>query len=148
VNVEQTFEVKAPIDAVWDALNDLERIAPCLPGAVITGRDDGSYQGEFTLRVGPFSALHKGTIRIVAADATTHVARLVIQGSNGTGSGATIDSTLTELDGATRVDAVADLTIAGALAGFVGATVIQDISSRLLADFATCLSSRLAEPRA
>jgi carbon monoxide dehydrogenase subunit G len=146
VNVEQAFEVQAPIDAVWDALNDLERIAPCLPGAVITGRDDGTYRGEFTLRVGPFSAVHKGTIRIVAADATSHVSRLVVQGSNGTGSGATIISTLADLGGATRVDAVAELTIAGALAGFVGPTVIGDITSRLLRDFATCLSTVLAEP--
>jgi carbon monoxide dehydrogenase subunit G len=145
VNVEQTFEVQAPIDAVWDALNDVERIAPCLPGAVITGRDDGTYRGEFTLRVGPFSAVHKGTIQIVAANATSHVSRLVVQGSNGSGSGATIVSTLADLGGATRVDAVAELTIAGALAGFVGPTVIQDISTRLLRDFAACLSSRLAD---
>jgi carbon monoxide dehydrogenase subunit G len=146
VNVEQTFEVQAPIGAVWDALNDLERIAPCLPGAVITGRDDGSYRGEFTLRVGPFSAVHKGTIQIVAADATSYVSRLVVQGSNGSGSGATIFSTLADLGGATRVDAVAELTIAGALAGFVGPTVIGDITTRLLRDFATCLSSQLAQP--
>jgi carbon monoxide dehydrogenase subunit G len=145
VNVEQTFEVKAPVKAVWDALNDLERIAPCLSGAVITGHDDGVYQGEFTLRVGPFSAVHKGTLQIVDADATTYVSRLVVAGSNGSGSGATIVSTLADLGGATRVDAVAELTIAGALAGFVGPTVIGDITSRLLRDFATCLSDRLTE---
>jgi carbon monoxide dehydrogenase subunit G len=146
VNVEQTFEVQAPIDAVWEAVNDLERIAPCLPGAVITGHENGTYEGEFTLRVGPFAAVHKGTVQIVAADATTRVSQLVVRGSNGSGSGATIVSTLADLGGATRVDAVAELTIAGALAGFVGPTVIQDISTRLLRDFATCLSSRLAEP--
>jgi carbon monoxide dehydrogenase subunit G len=148
VNVEQSFEVHAPIDAVWAAINDLERIAPCLPGAVITGHESGTYEGEFTLRVGPFSAVHKGTIQIVAADDSTYVSRLVVAGSNGTGSGATITSTLTDLGGATRVDAVAELTIAGALAGFVGPAVIEDISSRLLRDFATCLASRLTEPGA
>jgi carbon monoxide dehydrogenase subunit G len=146
VNVEQTFEVDAPIAAVWAAVNDLERIAPCLPGAVITGYENGTYQGEFTLRVGPFSAVHRGTIQIVATDAATHVSRLVVQGSNGNGSGATIISTLADLGGATRVDAVAELTIAGALAGFVGPTVIGDITSRLLRDFATCLAGQLAEP--
>jgi carbon monoxide dehydrogenase subunit G len=146
VNVEQTFEVQAPIEAVWAAVNDLERIAPCLPGAVITGHDNGTYHGEFTLRVGPFSAIHKGTIQIVAADATTRVSRLIVQGSNGSGSGATIVSTLADLGGVTRVDAIAELTIAGALAGFVGPTVIGDITSRLLRDFATCLSTQLAQP--
>ena len=148
MNLEQTFEVHAPIDAVWHALNDLERIAPCLAGAVITGNENGLYQGEFTLRVGPFSAVHKGTLEIVDADRATYVSRLVVAGSNGSGSGATIVSTLTDLDGATRVDAVAELTIAGALAGFVGPTVIGDITGRLLRDFATCLSSQLAEPEA
>jgi carbon monoxide dehydrogenase subunit G len=146
VNVEQTFEVQAPIDAVWAAVNDLERIAPCLPGAVITGHDNGTYQGEFTLRVGPFSAVHNGTIQIVSADAAAYVSRLVVAGSNGSGSGATIVSTLADLGGATRVDAIAELTIAGALAGFVGPTVITDITTRLLRDFATCLSSQLAQP--
>jgi carbon monoxide dehydrogenase subunit G len=146
VNLEQTFEVHAPIDAVWHALNDLERIAPCLAGAVITGNENGIYQGEFTLRVGPFSAVHKGTLEIVDADATIYVSRLVVAGVNGSGSGATIVSTLTDVEGATRVDAVAELTIAGALAGFVGPTVITDITSRLLRDFATCLAGQLAEP--
>lgn len=146
MNVEQTIEVQAPIDAVWDALNDLERIAPCLSGAVITGHDDGTYHGEFTLRVGPFSAVHRGTLEIVHADEATRVTRLVVQGSNGTGSGATIVNTLTDFGGATRVDAVAEVTIAGALAGFVGPTVIHDITARLLRDFATCLADHLAEP--
>jgi carbon monoxide dehydrogenase subunit G len=146
VNLEQTFEVNAPIDAVWHALNDLEQIAPCLAGAVITGHDNGTYQGEFTLRVGPFSAVHKGTLQIVDADAATYISRLVVAGTNGSGSGASIVSTLTDIEGGTRVDAVAELTIAGALAGFVGPTVIGDITGRLLRDFATCLSGRLAEP--
>jgi carbon monoxide dehydrogenase subunit G len=144
VNLEQTFEVHAPIDTVWHALNDLERIAPCLAGAVITGQENGIYQGEFTLRVGPFSAVHKGTLEIVDADATCYVSRRVVAGANGSGSGATIVSTLSAVDGATRVDAVAELTIGGALAGFVGPTVIADITGRLLRDFATCLTGKLA----
>ncbi len=145
MNLEQTFEVHAPIDAVWQALNDPERIAPCLAGATITGHEDGAYHGEFTLRVGPFSAVHKGTIRIEAADEATHVNRIAVVGAS-TGSGATIVNTLTDFGSSTRVVSVAELTIAGALAGFVGPTVINDITSRLLRDFATCLSSRLAEP--
>jgi carbon monoxide dehydrogenase subunit G len=146
VNLEQTFEVQAPIDTVWHALNDPERIAPCLAGATITGHIDGSFHGEFTLRVGPFSAVHKGTIRIEAADHVGYVNRIAVAGSNGSSSGATIVNTLTDLGGLTRVDSVAELTIGGALAGFVGPTVINDITSRLLRDFATCLAGRLAEP--
>ena len=146
MNLEQTFEVQAPIGAVWHALNDPERIAPCLAGATITGQVDGAYQGEFTLRVGPFSAVHKGTIRIESADHAAYIARIAVAGSNGSGSGATIVNTLTDLGGTTRVESMAELTITGALAAFVGPTVINDITSRLLRDFATCLASRLAEP--
>ena len=68
MKLEQSFEVEAPIEQVWEALIDLERVAPCLPGAAITGEADGAYHGEFTLKVGPFATVHRGTIRIDAAD--------------------------------------------------------------------------------
>ena len=52
MKLEQSFEVQAPIDAVWEALIDLERVAPCLPGATITGHDeDGTYHGEFKVKL-------------------------------------------------------------------------------------------------
>ena len=104
------FDVAAPIDAVWPALNDLESVGPCLPGAKITGREDGTYHGEFTLRVGPFAAVHQGTVRIEDADEDARVQRLSVGGAPGNGSSATIVNTLTETDGGTRVDAVAELT--------------------------------------
>ena len=89
----------APIDAVWPALNDLASVAPCLPGAKITGHEDGTYHGEFTLRVGPFAAVHKGTVRIVDADEAARVQRLSVGSASDNGSGAEIVSTLTETDG-------------------------------------------------
>ena len=65
MKLEQSFEVKAPIDVVWEALNDLERVAPCLPGAAITGHDDdGTYHGEFRVKLGPTTAAYRGTIKI------------------------------------------------------------------------------------
>lgn len=142
------FDVAAPIDAVWPALNDLEAVAPCLPGAKIAGREDGTYHGEFTLRVGPFAAEHRGTVRIEDADPAARVQRLSVGGSSGNGSGATIVNTLSEIDGGTRVDAVAELTVAGPLAIFVGSGVIEDVANRLLRDFATCLAGRLNTPAA
>ena len=142
------FDVAAPIDAVWPALNDLDRVAPCLRGATITGREDGAYHGEFTLRVGPFAAEHRGTVRIEDADAATRVQRLSVGSASGNGSGATIVNTLSETDGGTRVDAVAELTVAGPLAIFVGSGVIEDVANRLLRDFATCLAGRLNAPAA
>src|ERR1700758_2594153 len=57
MKLEQSFEVKAPLDRVWDALIDVERVAPCLPGAEVTGRnEDGSYDGSFKVKIGPTSA--------------------------------------------------------------------------------------------
>jgi carbon monoxide dehydrogenase subunit G len=145
MKLELSFDVQAPIEAVWPALNDLARVAPCLPGAAITGHENGTYQGEFTLRVGPFAAVHTGTIRIESTDEAARVARLIVEGGAGSGSGATIVNSLVDLGGATRVDSAAELTVAGPLAVFVGSGVIQDISNRLLRDFATCLASRLSD---
>jgi carbon monoxide dehydrogenase subunit G len=149
MKLEQSFEVQAPIDVVWAALNDLERVAPCLPGAAITGHDDdGTYHGEFKVKLGPTTAAYKGTIRIQSADESTHTATLAAKGTDKRGQGganATIVNTLHELDRATRVDAVTDFSITGRLARFGRGGMIEDISNRLLRDFATCLATRLGE---
>jgi carbon monoxide dehydrogenase subunit G len=149
MKLEQSFEVQAPIDVVWAALNDLERVAPCLPGAAITGHDDdGTYHGEFKVKLGPTTAAYKGTIRIQSADESTHTATLAAKGTDKRGQGganATIVNTLHEIEGAVRVDAVTDFSITGRLARFGRGGMIEDISNRLLRDFATCLATRLGE---
>jgi carbon monoxide dehydrogenase subunit G len=145
VRLDLHFDVAAPIDAVWSALNDLQAVAPCLPGATITGREDGHYHGHFTLRVGPFAAEHDGTIRIESADADACVQRLAVRGSS---SGATIVSSLSATEQGTHVGAVAELTAAGPLAAFVGSGVVEDLANRLLRDFAVCLAARLSTPAA
>jgi len=149
MKLEQTFEVQAPLAQVWSALNDLERVAPCLPGAAITGHDeDGTYHGTFTVKVGPMTAAYNGTIKIEDSDEATHTATLKARGTDKRGQGganATIVNTLSEHDGGTRVEAVTDFSITGRLAQFGRSGVMQDVSNRLLRDFATCLASRLAE---
>jgi len=144
VKLDLCFDVAAPIDAVWPALNDLDRVAPCLRGATITGREDGAYLGEFTVKVGPFATVHTGTIRVEDADHAARVQRLAVAGASG--HGATIVNTLSEIDGGTRVDAVAEVHVTGPLAAFVGSGVIRDVSNHLLRDFATCLAGKLNEP--
>jgi len=149
VKLEQSFEVAAPIGRVWAALNDLEQVAPCLPGAAITGRDDdGTYRGEFTVKLGPTTANYRGTIRIEEADEATHTATLAAKGSDKRGQGgatATIVNTLAPTEsGGTKVDAVTDFSITGRLASFGRGGMIKDISNRLLRDFAACLQTRLA----
>jgi uncharacterized protein len=134
---------------VWKALIDLERVAPCLPGATITDRDeDGTYHGEFQVKLGPTTASYRGTIKIESADETTHTATLKARGTDKRGQGganATIVNTLSEHDGGTRVEAVTDFSITGRLARFGRGGMMEDISNRLMRDFATCLSSRLAD---
>jgi carbon monoxide dehydrogenase subunit G len=149
VKLEQSFDVAAPIDQVWHALNDLERVAPCLPGAAITDHDeDGTYHGTFQVKLGPTTAAYRGTIKIENADESTHTATLKARGTDKRGQGgasATIVNTLSEEGGGTRVSAVTDFTITGRLARFGRGGMMEDISNRMLRDFATCLSSRLAD---
>jgi len=149
MKLEQSFEVAAPIDAVWAALNDLERVAPCLPGAAITDHDEeGNYHGTFQVKLGPTTAAYRGTIRIENADESTHTATLRARGTDKRGQGgasATIVNTLTEHDGATTVHAATDFSITGRLARFGRGGMMEDISNRLLRDFSTCLQSRLAD---
>ena len=147
MRLEQAFEVQAPIEQVFEALIDLERVAPCLPGATITDRDDdGTYHGEFKVKLGPTTAAYRGTIKIESADESTHTATLKARGTDKRGQGgasATIVNRLTEQGGATQVQAETDFTITGRLARFGRGGMIEDVSNRLMRDFATCLQSRI-----
>jgi carbon monoxide dehydrogenase subunit G len=147
MKLEQSFEVQAPIDEVWAALIDLERVAPCLPGATITEHDeDGTYHGTFQVKLGPTTASYRGTVKIEDADEATHTATLKAKGTDKRGQGganATIVNRVVEIEGGTRVDAETDFTITGRLARFGRGGMIEDISNRLMRDFATCLQSRI-----
>jgi carbon monoxide dehydrogenase subunit G len=148
MKMEQSFDVAAPIDEVWKALIDIERVAPCLPGANITEREvDGSYKGTFEVRLGPTTAAYRGVLKIEEADEATHRAVLNARGTDKRGQGgasAKIVNTLTEVDGATRVHADTDFNITGRLARFSRSGMIEDISNRLLREFSECLQAELA----
>ena len=149
MRMEQSFEVQAPVPQVWAALIDLERVAPCLPGAAITGHDeDGTYHGTFSVKLGPMTAAYNGTIRIEDIDEAAHRATLKAKGTDKRGQGganATIVNTLSEREGVTVVEAVTDFNITGRLAQFGRGGIMEDVSNRLMREFATCLSSRLGE---
>ena len=75
MNLEQSFTVAAPVEQVWAALIDVERVAPCLPGAEITGKDDdGNYQGTFVVKLGPTTANYRGGLKMESLDEATHTA--------------------------------------------------------------------------
>ena len=148
MKLEQSFEVSAPVDRVWKALIDVERVAPCLPGASITGRnDDGSYNGTFTIKIGPTTAAYTGKLEMQNVDESAHTATMQAQGNDRRGQGganATIVSKLTEVDGGTRVEVDTDYHITGRLARFGRGGMIEDISERLLREFARRLQESLA----
>ncbi len=149
MKLEQSFEVAAPIDRVWDALIDVERVAPCLPGASVTGRnEDGSYAGDLKIKIGPTTAAYSGRLEMEAVDKDAHTATMQAQGTDRRGQGgakATITSKLSEIDGGTHVDVSTDYHITGRLARFGRGGMIEDISNRLLREFASCLQSSLVD---
>ena len=149
MKLEQSFEVAAPLERVWEALIDVERVAPCLPGASVTGRsDDGSYTGEFKVKIGPTSAAYSGKLHMETVDADAHSATMQAAGTDKRGQGgakATIVSSVAPAgEGRTKVDVSTDYHITGRLARFGRGGMIEEISNRLLGDFATNLQTMLA----
>ncbi len=148
MNLEESFEVDAPVDEVWKALIDVQRVAPCLPGAEITDAgEDGSYEGSFQVKLGPTTASYRGTLKLASIDEAARVATMDASGRDKRGQGgakATMVSTVTEAEGGgSRVHVDTDFTITGRLARFGRGGMIQDISKRLLGEFAACLQEEL-----
>jgi carbon monoxide dehydrogenase subunit G len=153
VKLQQSFEVRAPVERVWETLIDIERVAPCLPGAEITeAGDDGAYRGNFTVKLGPTTASYRGELHMEETDASAHRAVMRASGQDKRGQGSAKATIVSELEAAgevTRVEVDTDFTITGRLARFGRGGMIQDISNRLLKDFAECLQQRIeAEPAA
>jgi uncharacterized protein len=152
MKLEQSFTVAAPVEEVWDALIDVERIAPCLPGAEITGQGpDGSYEGNFTVKLGPTTASYRGSLKMDSLDEASRTATMHAKGTDKRGQGganATIVSTLREEGGETTVDVITDFTITGRLARFGRGGMIEDISKRMMRDFSQCLQATLTTEQA
>jgi carbon monoxide dehydrogenase subunit G len=147
MKLEQSFEVAAPADKVWQALIDVERVAPCLPGATVTGRaDDDTYDGTFSVKIGPTTASYAGKLKLEQVDEAARNATIQANGTDRRGQGgarATITSSLREEGGGTRVEVVTDYQITGRLARFGRGGMIEDIAERLLKEFAQRLQESL-----
>jgi carbon monoxide dehydrogenase subunit G len=148
MKLEQSFTVAAPVEQVWDMLVDVERVAPCLPGAEITGQGpDGSYEGNFTVKLGPTTASYRGSLRMDSLDEASRTATMHAKGTDKRGQGganATIVSTMRQEGEETVVDVVTDFTITGRLARFGRGGMIEDISKRMMRDFSQCLQASMA----
>lgn len=153
MRLEQSFEVRAPLERVWETLIDVERVAPCLPGAEVTeAGEDGTYRGTFSIRLGPTTAAYRGELKIEELDESARRVRMRATGQDKRGQGsakAMIVSTMHAAGDATQVEVETDFTITGRLARFGRGGMIQDISNRLMKEFADCLQQRIeASPAA
>jgi carbon monoxide dehydrogenase subunit G len=151
MKLEHSFQVEAPIDRVWEALIDVQRVAPCLPGAEITDAgEDGVYHGNFTVKLGPTTAAYRGELHMDSVDEASRTVTMRASGQDKRGQGgakATIVSVLSQEGETTKVDVETDFTITGRLARFGRGGMIKDISNRLLGEFSDCLASTIeAEP--
>jgi carbon monoxide dehydrogenase subunit G len=145
VKLENTFTVPVAADVAWQVLLDVERIAPCMPGATLTGRDGDSFTGTVKVKVGPVSLTYGGTATFSSLDEASHVAVIEASGKETRGSGtakAIITARMVEDGGSTTVDVETDLTITGKPAQF-GRGVMAEISGKLITQFADCLAAEI-----
>lgn len=149
MDLTNTFTVATPIDEMWPILCDIERIAPCLPGAQLTEVEGDEYRGLVKIKVGPITATFKGTATMAERDDDVHRAVLKASGKDTGGKGnahATITaSAVATADGGTEVTITTDLSITGKVAQF-GRSAMADISTKLLGQFVACLESKVLAP--
>ncbi len=146
MKISNEFTVPTPIDRAWRVLTDLEGIAPCLPGAQLTGVDGDVYQGKVKVKVGPVVSEFAGTAKFAEKDDTAYRGVIDAKGRDARSAGdasALITAVLQAEGDSTRVTVDTDLKISGKLAQF-GSGMIQEVSSRLLAQFVTNLEAKLA----
>jgi carbon monoxide dehydrogenase subunit G len=148
VELQHDFVVPIDVSKAWVTFNDLARIAPCFPGAVLTSVDGDDFTGTAKVKLGPVSLQYSGTGRFVERDESAYRAVIEASGKDKRGNGtaaATITARLEAQGSSTRVVVGTDLRITGRPAQF-GRGMISDVGGKILDQFATCLATRLAEP--
>ena len=148
MKIDNEFTVSAPIDRAWAVLTDLEGIAPCMPGAVLTGREGDAYTGKVKIKVGPVTSEYAGTASFAEKDEANHRAVIDAKGRDSRGAGnatAVITAELKAEGDRTLVSVSTDLKITGKIAQF-GSGMIQEVSRKLLGQFVDCLETKLAAP--
>jgi uncharacterized protein len=142
--------VPAPLEEAWAVMLDVERVAPCLPGASVEEAEGGEYRGKMAVKIGPIKSNFEGTLRIEEADESNHRAVLSARARERRGQGtaaATITSTMEPAEEGTRVRVETDLRVTGPAAQF-GRGVMQDVSAKLMDDFAECLGRQMGRAEA
>jgi carbon monoxide dehydrogenase subunit G len=143
VDLTNEFSVSVPVDEAWAVLTDLERIAPCMPGAELQEVEGDEFRGIVKVKVGPITAQYKGAASFLERDDAGHKAVIKAEGRDTRGQGnasATITATLVAEGEGTKVSVVTDLTVTGKVAQF-GRGVMADVSAKLMDQFVKALEA-------
>ncbi|MBV9593393.1 MAG: SRPBCC family protein [Actinobacteria bacterium] len=147
MQLEHSFTVPVGIDEAWKVLLDIERVAPCMPGAAIETIDGDAFTGSVKVKLGAISLTYKGQAKFIEKDEAAHRATIEAQGKDSRGggtAGANVTATLVaENDSSTRVDVLTDLNITGKPAQF-GRGVMVDVGNKLIGQFAKNLADQIS----
>jgi len=149
MQLTNTVAVKAPPDEVFALMNDVERVASCMPGASLDGQDGDSWHGKVKVKVGPITAAYAGTVRFLEVDAGQRLLRVQARGADTHGSGdaeAAVTLVVEEAPEGALLRLSTDLVIRGKIAQF-GKGAIGTVSDRILQQFARNLGSLLDQDR-
>jgi carbon monoxide dehydrogenase subunit G len=145
---ENAFTVDAPVDEVWRTLLDVERVAPCMPGAEVTERiGDDAYKVSVKVKVGPMSMTYRGEVQIVDRDEQERRATMHVKAKEARGQGtadADVHMSLAEQAGGTHAAIKTEVQMSGRIAA-MGQSVIGDVSAKLIETFAANLAAMLSD---
>jgi uncharacterized protein len=145
---ENAFTVDAPLDEVWRTLLDVERVAPCMPGAEVTERiGDDAYKVSVKVKVGPMSMTYRGEVQIVDRDEQERRATMRVKAKEARGQGtadADVHMSLAEEAGGTHAAIETEVQMSGRIAA-MGQSVIGDVSAKLIETFAANLAAMLSD---
>ena len=146
MDLQNSFVVPSDIETAFATLQDVEGLAPCMPGATLTSHDGDDFTGSVKVKLGPVSMVFAGTARFVSKDTTTWT--VVIEGSGketkgtGTAKGLVTAVLVQEAPDRTRVDVNTEITITGKAAQF-GRGVMQDVAARIIDQFSANLAAMM-----
>ncbi|MEV0176330.1 SRPBCC family protein [Streptomyces sp. NPDC050803] len=147
MELHHEFTVPVPVDDAWRVLLDVERVAPCLPGASVEDYDGKTVSGSVKVKVGPVTVTYRGTAVFEERDEAAHRMVLIASGRETRGQGtarATVTGTLTGREEGTAVSVRTELSVTGRPAQF-GRGLLSEVGDRLIGRFAECLAEQLAE---
>jgi carbon monoxide dehydrogenase subunit G len=152
IELDNSFTVPVPPEQAWDVLLDVERIAPCMPGAsVLSISDDGNeIEGQVKVKLGPLSLTYKGTAKFTDKDQANHTIAIEATGKETRGAGtasANVQATLKPDDAGTVVSIHTSLNVTGRPAQF-GRSLLPEVSGKLIAQFASNLEALIASDSA